>query len=196
MAIKFSVHQTPQPKDRKEEALCHARAIPNGTKRMDDICALICERGSISSADVKAVLDSLVWVIRLSLEYGDHVELEELGHFSPSLRSRKLPNGKFTVSVDGVNFRCSEKLKNQLKYVKLEKGKETAGYLPKERKNRMVDYLKRNETITTPIYAALNACSHYRAKADLDQYIKENVIVRVVSSTHVSYLLTENVNRE
>ena len=83
MAIQFSVHKTPQPNDRKGKQQTHARAIARSTQKMDDICALVCERGSISPADVKAVLDSFVWVIGHSLKYGDNVELEGLGHFSP-----------------------------------------------------------------------------------------------------------------
>lgn len=127
MAIKFSVHKTPQPNDRKGKQLTHARAIARSTQKMDDICALVCERGSISSADVKAVLDSFVWVIGHSLKYGDNVELEGLGHFSPSLRTQKLPDGRSVVSLDNVNFRCSEKLKNELKSAQL--GKDKNSYL-------------------------------------------------------------------
>ena len=67
MAIQFSVHKTPQPNDRKGQQQTHARAIARSTQKMDDICALVCERGSISSADVKAVLDSFVWVIGIRL---------------------------------------------------------------------------------------------------------------------------------
>lgn len=88
MAIKFKVHQTPQPNGRKGEKLIHARAVSDGTVKMDYMCKMICARSSISPADVKAVLDSFVWVIGLSLESGQHVELEELGYFSPSLHSQ------------------------------------------------------------------------------------------------------------
>ena len=76
MSIKFSEYTTPQPKDREGKPQTHARAIARSTRKMDDICELVCERGSISSADVKAVLDSFVWVIGFSLKRGDHVELE------------------------------------------------------------------------------------------------------------------------
>lgn len=195
MAIKFTVHQTPRPKGSKED-LIHARAVPSSTKRMSDICNVICQRSSISSADVKAVLDSFVWYIKFSLEYGDHVELEDLGYFSPSLRTRTQPDGKFTVTVDGVNFRCSKKLKKELSAAKLEKETLPKGYTPQRRKEQMLEYLKQYKTITTPLYAKLNACSHYRAKADIEQYLEQKILIRMGSSTHVSYLLNENRIRE
>lgn len=192
MAIKFSVHKTPQPNGRKGQQQTHARAIARSTQKMNDICALVCERGSISSADVKAVLDSFVWVIGHSLKYGDNVELEGLGHFSPSLRTLKLPDGRSVVKLDNVNFRCSEKLKNELKSVQLEKVQTAASYTPEERRARMLDYLHGHESITTIMYAKLNACSRYQATADLKKYIEEGLLCRIGSSTHVTYLLAEN----
>lgn len=192
MAIKFSVHKTPQPNGRKGQQQTHARAIARSTQKMDDICALVCERGSISSADVKAVLDSFVWVIGHSLKYGDNVELEGLGHFSPSLRTLKLPDGRSVVKLDNVNFRCSEKLKNELKSVQLEKVQTATSYTPEERRARMLDYLHGHESITTIMYAKLNACSRYQATADLKKYIEEGLLCRIGSSTHVAYLLAEN----
>ena len=192
MAIQFSVHKTPQPNDRKGKQQTHAREIARSTQKMDDICALVCERGSISPADVKAVLDSFVWAIGHSLKYGDNVELEGLGHFSPSLRTQKLPDGRSVIKLDNVNFRCSEKLKKELKSVRLEKAKSAPCYLPEERKTRILDYLEHNESITTITYTKLNACSRYQATADLKKYVEEGLLCRVGSSTHVTYLLAEN----
>lgn len=192
MSIKFSEYTTPQPKDREGKPQTHARAIARSTRKMDDICELVCERGSISSADVKAVLDSFVWVIGFSLKRGDHVELEGLGHFSPSLNTKKLPNGRTTVVLDNVNFRCSEKLKKELKTVHLQKIKKAESYLPEERKNRLVNYLKQHESITTITYTGLNNCSRYQATADLKKYVEEGWLTRVGRSTHVAYLLTTN----
>lgn len=190
MGIKFKVHQTPQPSGRKGKILSHARALSSGTQKMDRICKMVCERSTVSSADVKAVLDSFVWVIGLSLKSGQHVELEELGHFSPSLRSRPTADGKrMTVVVDGVNFRCSEKLKEELKDAELEIVKTPKKFTPEERKARMKDFLARNEHITTPDYAELNNCSRYQATADLKKLVERGDICRIGSSTHVMYVL-------
>lgn len=192
MTIKFSVHKTPQPNDRKGQEQTHARAIARSTQKMDDICNLVCTRSSISSADVKAVLDSFVWVLGHSLKQGDNIELEGLGHFSPSLRTQKLPDGKSVVEFDNVNFRCSEKLKQELKSTRLEKVKNAPTHTPEERRAKMTDYLRHNESITTMIYAKLNNCSRYLAVADLTKYVEEGLLERIGQSTHVIYLPVKN----
>ena len=191
MAIKFNLHETPQPHSRGKKALNHARAIPRSTKRMDDICRIICERASVSSADVKAVLDSFVWYIETTLADGDHVELEDLGYFSPSLRTRNTSEDEFVVIPDGINFRCSEKLKRKLSYTTLERAQETVTYTAGKRKERLIDHFENNESITTPQYMQLNVCSHYKATADLKQFIAEGWLSRIGSSTHVMYKLVE-----
>ena len=60
----------------------------------------------------------------------------------------------------------------------------------------MREYFKEHETITTPTYAKLNVCSHYRAKADLESYLEKKILIRIGGSTHVSYLLNENTFRQ
>lgn len=192
MGIKFKVHQTPQPKGREGEKHTHARAVSSGTVKMDYMCKMICARSTVSSADVKAVLDSFVWAISLSLKSGQHVELEELGHFSPSLRTRPSGDGKnMTVIVDGVNFRCSEKLKEELKYTELEHVKAPKKLTLEEREKRMLNFLSRNKRITTLDYASLNDCSRYRATADLKLFIEKDILSRIGGGTHVIYVLSE-----
>lgn len=189
MGIKYTVHTTPQPDTKEEKPLCHARALSCGTKKMDDICKLICARSTVSSADVKAVLDSMVWVIGFSLRNGNHVELEELGHFSPSLRSHKLPGGKYSVTVDGVNFRCSGKLKQEMAGAELEKVKHSPLRSLEERKTCLMDYIRRNGHISVRTYAEQNGCTRYKAENDLKRFVEEGLVRRVGSHTHILYVL-------
>ena len=89
MGIRFKIHETPRPKGRKGPKLIHARALCDSTVKMDHLCKMICSRSTISSADVKAVLDSFVWAIGFSLESGQHVELEELRNAELKLFTEK-----------------------------------------------------------------------------------------------------------
>lgn len=190
MGIRFKVHETPQPKGRKAPKLTHARALCDSTVKMDRLCDMICARSTISSADVKAVLDSFVWAIGFSLESGQHVELEELGHFSPSLRSQLSANGtKMEIIADNVNFRCSKKLKEELKSAKLEKIKTPKKLTFDERKKNMLDFMAQNRQITTSHYAELNGCSRYRAAADMKLFVEKNVLFQLGGGTHVMYVL-------
>ena len=64
-------------------------AIPkyNGYTDMALLCKLISARSTASSADVKAVLDSLLFVLDLELQAGRIVNVAELGNFRLSLSS-------------------------------------------------------------------------------------------------------------
>ena len=48
---------------------------------MERLCSMISERSTVSSADVKAVLDSLIYVMKLELSDSKIVKLGEFGNF-------------------------------------------------------------------------------------------------------------------
>lgn len=64
-------------------------AIPkyNGYTDMDTLCKMIGARSTVSSADVKAVLDNLNFVLDMELQAGRIVQLGEFGNFRLSLSS-------------------------------------------------------------------------------------------------------------
>jgi len=65
----------------------YALARTSGTSDLDKMCTLISARSAMSSADVKAVFDSLNWAMGLELNSGNIVQLGELGNFRLSLSS-------------------------------------------------------------------------------------------------------------
>lgn len=191
MAIKFYLHETPQPNSRKGDKLVHARAINSGTIKMDEICQHISTRSTVSSADVKAVLDSFTYEIQDALEKGCHIELDDLGIFSPSVRTINQAGGKIKPMVNGVNFRCSEKLKKDLANTSFSKMAQENSFSPEECKSRMMDYLAKNDHISAASYARINKCSRYQATNDLNKYIKEGVIKKIGAGTRKTYLLNK-----
>ena len=164
--IQVSIYNTPGNEQRGPTSC--ARVITRDTKRMNDICEYISECSSVTSADIKGVLEALTSYIGRELSYGYSVELEGLGHFSPSVKSKEVTdqkgNTKSSASIHGVNFRCSPRLKEMVKknapiLVKREN-------LPKTgiegRKAKMLSYLERNSYINLTDYAGLNNCTRYR----------------------------------
>ncbi|WP_293710483.1 HU family DNA-binding protein [uncultured Parabacteroides sp.] len=195
MAIKFKVYSTPKPNSRKGSKLSHARAISQGTYNLEKVCKLISERSAVSSAEVKSVLDSFAWVIELALEDGCHVELDDLGYFSPSLKTvpSKKDGTKNTVYVDGINYRCSTSLREKLRgidltYVKEKKKPDSW----EERKKKLLSYIATWDSISPRGYAEAVGCSRYRAETDLKKFVEEGVLVRVGYRNKVMYLLANN----
>lgn len=90
--IQVSIYNTPGNEQRRPTSC--ARVITRDTKRMNDICEYISECSSVTSADIKGVLEALTSYIGRELSYGYSVELEGLGHFSPSVKSKEVTDQK------------------------------------------------------------------------------------------------------
>ena len=111
--IKFGVYKAPNTSG-KEQQSC-ARLISKGTMRMEDVCEYLSDSSTLTSADVKGAIEALITYIGRNLSNGYCVELEGLGHFSPALKTLQKTDEKgrtvFFARADGVNFRCSKRLK-------------------------------------------------------------------------------------
>ncbi len=198
MEVKFCVYETPKPKDRKGKPLSHARLLPRGTKHIDDICEFINEVSSLNSADIKGALEALFKYISFQLSHGYNVEMENFGHFSVALRTRQIMDSKgksaFEVTIEGVNFRCSPRLKRRVMKSKLKRVKRNRPVYPdlQQRKERMISYLQNYGSINQSKYAEINGCTRYTAQKDFRIFLEENVILPSGKSTHKVYLLTVN----
>lgn len=83
-----------------------ASPVYGGYTEIEDLCKAISERSALSSADVKAVLDSLNYVLDIELRGGRIVRLGELGNFRMTFSSRGVEKAeKFNVATDIVGAR-------------------------------------------------------------------------------------------
>lgn len=189
MAVKVKIYNTPRPNDREGEALQHARVVSKGTLRLDDICEALVPMG-LNTAQIKGILDGLVQYTRKSLQEGYHIEWEELGTFSLSVRSKQIINAAnkpaTEVTIDGVNFRAHPELKKKIR--KTTKIEESTEEIPAEssqaqRKARMLKQLEKDGHITGMEYTRLNNCTRYTAQKDLDTFVEEKIIASVGKGT-------------
>lgn len=95
----------------------------------EQVCAEIEEMCTVTSADVKAVLDALAYVIRTKLRSGARVEMEGIGNFLPTITSdepitktddrqtarhlsisgiRFTPKQALTAALEGATFRRAD----------------------------------------------------------------------------------------
>lgn len=111
-------------------------AIPayNGYTDMESLCVLIGARSTVSSADVKAVLDNLNFILDVELRAGRIVQLGEFGNFRLSLSSKGANDKKSFTQADvkgarviftpGASLRNTKKL---VAFASTEKKDETGG---------------------------------------------------------------------
>ena len=88
MAVKYrTVKRKILTGEEKDKTKVFAIAKTTGVCDLQKLCKLISARSTVSSADVKAVLDGLNWAMDLELQSGNIVQVGELGNFRLSLSS-------------------------------------------------------------------------------------------------------------
>ena len=100
MALKFrKVQRRILNGAEKDQVKTFAVAKSSGYCDMVKLCELISNRSAMSSADVKAILDSLNWAMGLELRSGNIVQVGEFGNFRLSLKSKGTPTaGEFNAA--------------------------------------------------------------------------------------------------
>ena len=93
MSVKYKLIQR---KDMSTDAgpgskLYYAQAVSAGEMTLDELCEDIAESSTVTSADVKAVLDRLGWILSKNLKAGRIVQVGELGNFRMTLGSSGAP---------------------------------------------------------------------------------------------------------
>ena len=88
MALKFrKVLRKVMMGEDQGKVKTYAAAHASGYCEMDKLCELISAHSKMTSADAKALFDSLNWVLRLELQAGNIVQVGELGNFRLSISS-------------------------------------------------------------------------------------------------------------
>jgi predicted histone-like DNA-binding protein len=107
------------------ETKYYAQSVSSGRVELDELCTQIADGCTLTSADVKAVLDRFNKVLDQNLQAGKIVQMGEFGTFRLSVTSTGATReGKFTTSnIKGANiiFAPGAKLQATRKTVKFEK---------------------------------------------------------------------------
>lgn len=180
MGAKYALYENPNPKGDGKKQPLHARIVPRGTIRTEEIASDIADSCGFSTAVTKGMLDALAHIVSRHLRRGYTVELNELGSFSLSLKCRpvmeKTEIRSWSIDFGNVHFKGNKKLKERIStgFVP-ERAPETGptSYSPQERINRLTNYLKENEYICRAQYMQLNGCNRNTAINDLGKEIEK-----------------------
>ena len=86
--------------------LYYATAVSAGEMTLEELCEDIAESSTVTSADVKAVLDRLGWVLSKNLKAGRIVQVGELGNFRMTLGSSGTPTIEEFNAIKESNGDC------------------------------------------------------------------------------------------
>ena len=128
MAVKFKVVKRKVLNGAEKDSVKnYAIAKTSGTSDLNKLCKLICSRSTLSSADVKAVLD-------LELSSGNVVQLGEFGNFRMSINSEgtNTPEDFDATKIKGARIiffpgSALRTTRNEVNFEPLEVTKKSAG---------------------------------------------------------------------
>lgn len=194
MSLKFGWYKTPVPGDREDKEILHARIISQGTLDTKYMCKMISMSSTISSADVKGVLEALNFWMGFHLSEGNSIELDGLGFFTPTLKSRTATdeNGKNKViaEADTVSFRCASSLKEHIREAGLELAKKpkTEKYTQKQRLDNIMKEVNKNRCINCSTCMQINHYSRFLALNDLKLLIGSKQLMQIGQGKQTMYV--------
>lgn len=192
--VSYSVYEVYNLQQGKQQKMLQARINSAGTIDTKSLCQLITERSSISSADVKATLDSLNFFFEFYLSQGYSIQLDDLGIFSLGLKSNRNPETEkenaLSVKISGIHFRPSVNLKNQIKkfQLKYKAKKKSPEYPQDERLKRILNHVEKNHFIDLKTCAPLNKTSEFKSKDDLLLLIEKGKLEAVGRTNNRVYI--------
>lgn len=195
MSIKFGWYKTPVPGDREDKQVPHARIISQGTLDTKYMCKMISMSSTISSADVKGVLEALNFWMGFYLSEGNSIELDGLGYFTPTLKSQiqtdENGKNKVIVEADSVSFRCATSLKEQVREAGLELVKKTGSNKPtqEQRLQNILTQVKEQMSINSTTCMQINRCSRFMALNDLKLLLGSNKLIQIGRGKQIMYIL-------
>lgn len=201
MSAHYRLVQNPDREKSGEKQPLHARFVPMGVKRLDDLVRDARGRSTFSSADIKGALQLFQDLISDALVFGYEIELDGIGTFGLSLKCRPVMNKKEiraeSIHFKDVTFRSSRKLRDRLNGIPLVRfeEKEVEGFTPEECEQRVLGYLSEHTYISGKVYRALCRCGKTKASTDLKRMLQEGKLERRRVGTSLLYKLVQT-NKE
>lgn len=185
MSAEYKLVRRPNPYKMDVKQPLYPCFVPWRTVRLDDLARMAQGRSSFSSADIKGMLQLLQDLIVDALEYGQCIELEGIGTFGLSLKSRPVMEEKEiraeSIRFQDVTFRSSKELRDRLCTIQLERSpeKDPVGFTPEMCEQRTMEYLKTHPYITGKVYRGLCRCGKTKAATDLKRMMQAGKLVRI-----------------
>lgn len=194
MEAKYRMERNPDPTGENSEQPLHPRLVPNGTVSIRELMKFAKEYSTYSEADISGALQLITDLVADNLRHDYNVEIEGLGFFSVSLKSRPVMDKKElrseSVEFKNVNFRCCQELKDRLKTMPLSRLKEGKqhSFDDEEKYRRLQWYMDRHPYITVFKYRCLNNCSDYMARKELAAFVEDGTLEKEGSRHMILYI--------
>ena len=185
---KLVRNPNPNPEESGKSLPLHPRLVSCGTIHTDEFINRAKSRSSFSPADMKGILQLFQDMMVDFLMYGYNVELEGIGTFSVSLKSRPVMEKNEiraeSIHFKDVKFRSSKELRDRLKTMP-------------ECEQEVFRYLETNPFIHQKKYMSLCGCSRSKASLDLRRMVEEGKLRwEKLGTSHLYYKVEEPASGE
>jgi len=125
MGLEYDFYPNPLPKGSKRKPRLHARVVTKGTTDTEQLARIIHDQSTLTTGDVKAVLDSLSDLLIRELSYSRRVHIKGLGYFHLTLECPPVKTDKDiraeSIRVRTIVFRAEEPMKEKVRNMPLKR---------------------------------------------------------------------------
>ena len=194
MAANYKLVRNPDPANSDELKPFHPRIKSLGTLSIEQLADRAQGRSSLSPATIKSALLVISDLLQETLREGYNVNLNNIGYFSVSLKSRPVMEKNEirseSVHFSHVNFRCSQELKDKLSTMEVTRAQSiTVPNLSQtEKELRLKKHFEQKLNLTTTEYMNLTYSSRQKALKELKSLVQEDKITKIGSKNATQYL--------
>ena len=194
MAANYKLVRNPDPANSDKLKPLHPRIKSLGTLSIEQLADRAQGRSSLSPATIKSALLVISDLLQETLREGYNVNLNSIGYFSVSLKSRPVMEKNEirseSVHFSHVNFRCAQELKDKLSTMEVTRAQSiTVPNLSQtEKELRLKKHFEQKLNLTTTEYMNLTYCSRQKALKELKSLVQEDKITKIGSKNATQYL--------
>ena len=194
MAANYKLVRNPDPANSDKLKPLHPRIKSLGTLSIEQLADRAQGRSSLSPATIKSALLVISDLLQETLREGYNVNLNNIGYFSVSLKSRPVMEKNEirseSVHFSHVNFRCSQELKDKLSTMEVTRAQSVTvpNQSQAEKELRLKKHFEQKLNLTTTEYMNLTYCSRQKALKELKSLVQEDKITKIGSKNATQYL--------
>ena len=194
MAANYKLVRNPDPANSDKLKPLHPRIKSLGTLSIEQLADRAQGRSSLSPATIKSALLVISDLLQETLREGYNVNLNNIGYFSVSLKSRPVMEKNEirseSVHFSHVNFRCAQELKDKLSTMEVTRAQSVTvpNLSQAEKELRLKKHFEQKLNLTTTEYMNLTYCSRQKALKELKSLVQEDKITKIGSKNATQYL--------
>lgn len=203
MSVLFDFYKSSLPNRDNEEEHYHVRVVPRQTTSFNDLGEYVSDSSTLTTGDVKAVVDALVKSMVSELKLGNRFHIEGIGYFQMTIDCPETENPKEVranaVRFKSISFQPEVSLKRKLKSTQFERVKHkehSQAISTNEIERRLQIYFQQHETITRAQFQSLCGLTRSTAIRQLQTLREAGKLVNIAAKRHPLYKAGENFPKE